>query len=223
MAQGGGNVTIPYITDGLIFFVDGKNRGRAAGKVTDLIGGMEFNIKNVTFDSDGGMVFNGSAYLDTAAGYTLPANGDFTVEICFRPQSTAAQYLFGTGDNDRQDRPMVVMLSTRMLTASSRSTSGGIAYSFAPVVNQAYIVSSNHSGGLINGQAATSTTPDYYTPGVTNRTTIGARHNAASTYRTYFTGTIYSVRVYSRRLTTAEMLFNQEIDNDRFNLGLSIS
>ena len=40
--------------------------------------------------------------------------------------------------------------------------------------------------------------------------------------RQNFGGKLFSVRVYSRILTQSEMLFNQSVDNTRFNLGLTL-
>ena len=37
-----------------------------------------------------------------------------------------------------------------------------------------------------------------------------------------FKGKIYSIRIYNRQLSAAEMVYNQKIDNKRFNLGLEI-
>ena len=51
-------------------------------------------------------------------------------------------------------------------------------------------------------------------------TTIGGRAGSASHY--YANAKIYSIRIYSKKLTEAEMLNNQKVDNARFNLGLNI-
>lgn len=216
MAQPGGDE--PYITDGLVFRIDGL-----AGAVKDLAGGMQFINRGVTFSADGGMVFNGSACLTTDADNILPENSDYTTEIVFKPGASGTQYMFGTGDNDRGDRPMVVLENIRIHLASSRSTTGRLCFEMTSVIGSPFIVSGNHTTGVINGnEVAISSYGDYWTTGVDNRTIVGARYLSAVNYRTYFTGTIYAIRIYNRRLTAAEMRQNQIVDNERFNLGLTI-
>jgi hypothetical protein len=38
----------------------------------------------------------------------------------------------------------------------------------------------------------------------------------------YFKGIIHSIRIHNRILSEEEILYNQRIDNKRFNLGLDI-
>ena len=212
-----------YISDGLVFRIDGKKRGTVADTITDLVGGMQFINHGVTF-ANNGIVFNGSACFSTKINNILPANSDYTVEIAFRPGATGTQYMFGSGDNDHADRPMVVLENSRIHLASSRSPSGKLSFEMTSVVGSPFIVSGNHTSGVINGVAKSiSTYGDYWTTGATDRTSIGARYTNAIAYRTFYTGTIYAIRIYNRRLTEAEMLYNQQIDNMRFNLGLTIN
>lgn len=52
---------------------------------------------------------------------------------------------------------------------------------------------------------------------------IGGSGRGASTYYDCLNGKIHSLRIYNRQLTEEEILYNQAIDNTRFNLGLTIN
>lgn len=49
---------------------------------------------------------------------------------------------------------------------------------------------------------------------------IGGRASGGSAYP--YVGTVHSIRLYNRKLTEEEMLFNHQVDNERFNLGLEL-
>ena len=57
--------------------------------------------------------------------------------------------------------------------------------------------------------------------GATNVIRIG-KGTSGGASSNYFTGNLYSIRVYNRKLTQEEMLKNQQVDNKRFNLLLSL-
>ena len=64
---------------------------------------------------------------------------------------------------------------------------------------------------------------DYWDPNNgTMRYRIGSSH-AGTSAKNPFNGHIYSIRFYNRKLTQAEQLHNQYVDNLRFNLGLNIT
>ena len=52
--------------------------------------------------------------------------------------------------------------------------------------------------------------------------TIGAQWHSTSGLTEYATGKIFSIRVYNKLLTKAEMIHNQHVDNVRFSLGLTL-
>lgn len=60
----------------------------------------------------------------------------------------------------------------------------------------------------INNNYLTGNYEGYYVGGANNRT---------------FNGNICAIRIYNRRLTDDEILYNQRVDNLRFNLGLDLN
>ena len=50
---------------------------------------------------------------------------------------------------------------------------------------------------------------------------IGCYSNSANIY-SVFKGNIYAIRIYRGHLTAAQMLANQKVDNERYNLGLTL-
>ena len=61
-----------------------------------------------------------------------------------------------------------------------------------------------------------------YMTGANSKIIVGGSGRGASDIYDVFNGQIYSIRIYNRQLTEAEVLNNQRIDNTRFNLGLAV-
>jgi hypothetical protein len=90
--------------------------------------------------------------------------------------------------------------------------------------NNPITLSINGDRGIINGILTGyihETETDYWNADTYNRYRIGSAINGGAA-KAPFDGHIYSIRFYNRKLTQAEQLHNQQIDNIRFNLGLTI-
>ena len=75
----------------------------------------------------------------------------------------------------------------------------------------------NVSRAIANGVGMTAYGNTYLSGRSGTYSYIGRRSNG-----NYFYGKIYSIRIYNRTLTEAEILANQNVDNLRFNLGLTL-
>lgn len=205
----GGDIPIwenPYIIDGLIFMVDGIEKGENEGTWTDLVGGITFTNNNVT-STEYGWSFNGtSSYF--LSDSILTGTADYTVEVCFKPNNTNTYCLFMCNRNAQNN--VLFYKSGNNITFSQYNNT----YPLVLNANQKYSISLNLDNGLLNGASVSKNSgTDYW--GGTNNFYIG-RRSAGS----YFNGEIYSIRIYNRKLSQEEQLFNFNIDNARFNLDL---
>lgn len=200
----------PYITDGLVLWMDGIKKGNVTGSWVDQIAGHVFKgVNNPEFGSNyiatGGV---GNSFLtntslppyssDNATIEIALSDHDNSTQLVFMPQSGAGGIAFGLYMNER----IIWASDTRrgMVIASDVKTA-----------------SVNKSNAMVNGIAATYAGSDVWAGGSSGTAYIGRRSTG-----TPYTGKIHAIRIYNRRLTPEEMLFNQRTDNKRFNLGLAI-
>lgn len=213
----GGDGVLPassYIQDGLIFQLDGWEKGDKVDQLTwtDLKGGVEVHALNPTdpyikFEKNyvENMDYNHAMQSNTDS--TLPPNSDYTVEICVIPKAYRG-VCFYSGNSTTNN--IVVYANLTGTTWQFLQHRGGWLYQVVP--NNPYTISANLNQGMANGVLLTEVgASDYWT--MTNSTGLTTRG---------MTEKLYAVRIYNRRLTQDEMLFNQRLDNQRFNLGLDI-
>ena len=216
-------VNLDYVTNGLIFHLDGINKGTGADWV-DLIGGIQLNTRTgyectSTLNS---WSFPGDNYYYLSstndAWSSIGGSDDFTIEVCYNNLNTSARtFLFGFGGSSNSKYPIFYHDGTYITWIQ-----GGYKYNASSMTGNAkYTVSLNNDSGLVNGQLIQKTSStDYWDEGHTDiRIGSASRGGAASAPAK---GDIYSIRIYNRRLSQSEQLQNQRVDNIRFNLGLSI-
>ncbi len=198
-----------YITDGLIFHLDGIDKGGTANAWTDLVSGMVLT-GTATF-SDNGVTFDGVNVLHSDT--ELPQDSAeplFTVEICCSDVSTK-----GIVFASRTHIPVTavcVNLSTGQFFNANAVNSIPSA-----VIPQTFTCSVNATSRLLNGMLVTGYgNMNAWSNGGTN---VGGRKWPNSNTNGII-GTVHSIRVYNRRLTEEEMLHNQVIDMKRFNLNI---
>lgn len=202
----------PYVTNGLIFWLDGINKDNDQQKWTDIIGGITFDLTGTAF-SQNGVVFNSSSYGEydgyIGTGYdsdTIEAvlDGSSLISRCILNQDVShispICLMHGTGSNggyrmDAQKQNMV----------------------FIPDFSKAISVNSEYA--VVDFNETSYGNLDYWAANRTGKTYIGTRHNGSQLI-SHYVGTIHCIRIYNRHLTVEEMIFNQRIDNNRFNLGL---
>ena len=208
-----------YIQNGLVFQLDGLEKGSNATQWTDRKGGIGFPYIAATSEVQTNSVhFTGSGYL-TGDGLITPsfAYDSMTIEV-------ACTYDTRTGMNH------VVLVcnvapnfafgwyNRTTLRCASGISGGKPAWSTSDMtVLKTYSITSDHSLANINVSltAGSSTSFSNYS-GVIE---LGGRsYNITSGY----VGDVYAIRIYNRQLTLAEMAFNQAIDNERFSLGITV-
>lgn len=214
MMLAGGSPTPPgpapgqYVQDGLILHLDGIDKGNTEGKWTSLVGGYEFTNYRAVFNENN-VEFNvaNSPYVENT-DFVVPLATVGTIEICYETSVTAAiQRLFWPITTNGAGRFAVgfYYTSSTLKLIWSYNLSKPM---YVPVPSKG-TVSVNNVAAVSNGSAMTQSGSDYWTgTNLTNK--IGHQ----------FTGKIYSIRIYNRQLTKAEMTANQAVDNSRFGLGL---
>jgi hypothetical protein len=211
-----------YVTNGLVLWLDGLNRGGVAGKWHDLIGTEVATLTGEYAElTDGVDFYSGNGYgVFTSSHKINYLNGsiEFAVEL------TAVET---TG------RPVCCIGGNYEIggTIASKSGSTGPVIRFyyqnvgvkawtlpnSEIGQLKFTASGNNARGIINGITA-----DAYEnfSGMTPYSMY--RLASRGDGNTKFKGIIHALRVYNRQLTADEMLNNQRLDNKRFNLGLTI-
>lgn len=206
-----------YINKGKIFHLDGIAKGETADAWTEIVNGYIFSKFGSVSELTNGWEFpgNNSSYFEHL-GNIMPNNNDATVEICFIPQNESAAVL--SSSNHYRNRIQLYKNNAVYTFLDGLNT-----ITFATTFGNKYTFSMNLNGGLFNGtQVNINSGSDYWsTRDSENRIRIGCRYNVQSNTNA-FKGTIYAIRAYNRRISFAEMLNNQQVDNLRFNLGLTI-
>ena len=197
----------PYITDGLVFWLDGINKGKSSAGWQDLIGKYVFPWISRTKQGENCVIFGSGA--EAMVNTNVPVFGtDSTIEGCCSGGSNSQwQIVFFQN---------IMMLARdsygTQLTFKTKGTGGR----FKVTVPTTFTASANDNVALVNGvKSTTKQNSDWQ---IFIGTSIGARSGGSYSYA----GNVHSIRIYNRLLTEEEMLFNQQVDNERFNLGLEL-
>lgn len=210
MQQAGGIVT-PYISDGLVFWLDGINKGQTAGAWTDLIGGEIFvTQRGNPIEQQNGWYFDGVSNLYAPnMGQLVGNNSAFTIEVCISASAAnkIAIYLC----------PCILAEWNNKISYRNIRGSVGANPTYSGSLTTYKTISLNSVNGIADFSILNTSSNETWGDATADPFAIGGRYSD-STYG--FIGTIHSVRIYNRYLTTDEMMYNQQIDNERFNLGL---
>lgn len=200
-----------YITDGLIFWLDGYDATNDSW--TDKIGSRTFALHNCSV-SNHGVVFNGSSsYGDCSTNNFAGA----TIEACIKRSNTSAWAVVFDQKSTTSEQNIVLSRSSGG-TIYTRATDANVSQCvYAGQSNEIISAWQDGTKALVNGAQATIGTGNLRKTTTSNRLMIGLRVGSSTAY---FNGTIYAIRVYNRKLTEAEMLHNQHIENSRFNLNI---
>lgn len=221
-----------YVSNGLVFYLDGKAKGNNEGKWTDLVGNVQWTNYGATSVTDGWHFANGAYMLDdgTMDFYT---HANCTVEVCIDSETSGSNYFIFAGAGGgvigcfvysykgtySVNSSWFIIKGIENQSASSR---GSLPYRSVIQGDGKFTMSlaGNNTSGYWNGVAKSSYNVAYTSNGTA---IIGKRISKTAGGDSFpFTGTIHSIRIYNRLLTNAEILSNQRIDNERFNLGLTI-
>ncbi len=211
-----------YITDGLAFHLDGIDIGNTEGSWVDLIGGLEFPFAAAGVHTNNYVYFDGTGKLQCAtASYLNVGYKVGTIEVCVEIEKSGTSIIFWPGRKNYMGA--VVNTSSRTATYGIANASDAIqSYTNLPIDSATRCISSNKDRVMVNLQNVQN--PESYKwdwNSSNERAMLGQRGTWAQAVH-IFKGKLYSVRVYNRLLSESEMLNNQEIDNERFNLGLTI-
>lgn len=191
---------IEYITNGLVFMLDGKMKGGDSNNWTDLVGGKKFPYQNCIVNTDR-ITFNGSGIMEIASTVSYPSSS-YSIEIVVNNNNYNSTCAACFGPNN-----VAAFLSNYFSHAAS-------GYDTLRYTTD-HIFSANDDIQMINGREVPAHSVNTWST-TSGYISLGGRHNGSS----LFTGDIYSIRVYNRKLSKSEMTQNQNVDNTRFSFGI---
>lgn len=209
----GGGIDLGYVADGLVLHLDGILKGHNSLKWRSLVGRTSFALNSSATAEQNAVSFDGSGGISP----DNPVPADFsssTIELCAQFLESQTYAHIYTSHNT----PTELSLMKKNNGFNFKLQTGNNSWDFTnanSIVTSPFSLSICVDGGLLNGvnesQAGNegwSAQSDYIAG------SPGFPYNAKIR--------IFSIRIYNRKLTKAEMLFNQQVDNARFNLGLNI-
>ena len=207
-----------YIQNGLVFQLDGLEKGSNTGYWTDRVTGTTFSLADtsVAESRTDGVYMKGVGVLTASDSITFPTSSEGTVEVC-------CDYFSGNG-------AVMIGPSNGSIAFGYRTTGHSIYIGRGTYVNawtitnystkQVWSLNVDNAVADITGSMTVANT--YGATVTMTKVKIGGRStDDGSKLGLLYTGLIHSIRVYDRKLSVAEMQFNQRIDNVRFNLGLT--
>jgi len=199
----------------------------STSSLIDIAGGKQIDIANVSFNSTGGIVFDGTNDYASISGPVLSANQSaYTIEAVFKTQATATQVIWeqNSAGVTQHQRACMILLSNGYggFNGQSNDYHSVIPYSLNTWYHWTIVVDKSDSSYPIklynNGALYSQGTP---TGGASNLN-VGT-HGSAIGYKLnsnaeYFSGEIPLVKVYNRALTSSEVSQNFNTYKKRFNL-----
>lgn len=213
-----------YITNGLVFFLDGKQLASST-KWKDIVGGKEFTLIDCTVGTNG-IVFNGTSSRGEYNGYITNNWENETIEVVFYGlESIKTKCLFSqpmVGGNAGIGLRFGDDGDVRLATGQVAQTHQWFRASIYKSANRISVAATQDiTGGVCchNGSNVTSNSSSSYAKNETGITCLGCRKTTnPSTFYSPYKGTIHAIRIYNRKLTLAEMQSNQATDLTYYNL-----
>lgn len=214
-----------YVRDGLIFFLDGLNRGGVSGEWKDVVGGKIFVLNGGYVEYDNMVLFGNSSY-GVYDGYVSDNHDGETGEFVLSGLSTSSigQGIFIQPLVEGQKVGYSVYHRDGNWWFEINNARHN-AYKVTTGANQNMTISTQGYTDALGVQNAV-TKPrngqtNYWGGNTTGKTYLAARVISGNPYQ-FYSGAVYAVRIYNRKLTRAEVLNNQRLDNFRYNLGLNL-
>lgn len=202
-----------YVTDGLVFWLDGINKGASNGTWVEKIHGTVFS-GNATPTNKG---FNFSDGQRMSGSWVNGTSNDFTVEVCYYTTLTGRCFVWGVGSTGART-PLYMDEGGKITTIQNLNV-----FTRPSSFSSNKTVSVNQDRGVYSGVDMTkSSSVDYWDTSPNTSTVYIGKGNGGVALHYPLTGIVYAIRVYNRRLTADEMLNNQRLDNTRFGLKLSL-
>lgn len=194
----------PYISDGLVFHLDGADATDTTW--VDRVNNVTFNMHNVTCDGKR-VYFNGTSSYGQSSTVVNYSYNSSTIEVViyktrrvgflFEPiNSTAIRYIQGSSH-----------VSFTWGAAGKRS---GVA---DQGVGKIITHSINMDRDICNSKLIPFVSNDTWAPRGSG-TLLGRRGDGSNPFQ----GNVYQIRIYNRKLSEAEILFNQEQDRKRYGI-----
>lgn len=207
-------IECPYITDGLIFWLDGIERGGVTGQWKDLIGGKIFTLYGVTEETDG-VTFAGTT--SSYGIYNGAVSSDWKIETIEATRATSE----GTNACIFCPAGASSPIGIGLIFASAKDNCciqiDGSTYSKFLTYSGWKRLSLNKDHGIRNGSVSVSKSgTDSWGKNTSGNTYLGVRYT--SSLAKPFSGKLNSIRIYNRWLTEDEMKANQAVDATRFNV-----
>ena len=202
-----------YVKDGKIFHLDGIDKGATDGTWVDLIGGKVFTSNSSTYIEavNNGFHFlsgGGRTYVSMSNSTELTGNANWTMECAC------------VADNAQNNASMFTSSSRgygMALNGTYRFANGNYAWTTSGIKNGSVVLALGENIGVENGTQLTTKKS-----AIGQMTTSWFRVGSCQNWSHNFYGVIHSIRIYNRVLTYDEIIHNQQVDNERFNLGLTI-
>lgn len=195
-----------YIQNGLVFQLDGINKGSNQGKWTDLVGGIEFTIPESEYLTKETNGFTWTGGVNMPPSSQIPQGGDYTVEIAMIRIGTGDKWgVFSSTVGNGEGTICIGRWRTyfQVLNRKRNMPNGNVP-------SDVFVtVSMSSEKACVNGiEKNLNSGTDYMT---TVATGVGKVYSSGC-----MLGTIYAIRIYNRQLTVAEMQENQTVDLARF-------
>lgn len=203
-----------YIKAGKVFHLDGADFD--GNTWIDRIGGITYTPEGTVTSQNGGVVLNGSSLLYSSQSADV-SNTIGTLEIVYKP-NTLSNYqtiLF------QRSGKFSYFLNTNK-TVSWRITSSKVATKITNATTSIYTHSLSNSYNYFNGVSMGNGATVKWQNTSQYPSVIGCYWYNSSYKQYYASGILYQIRIYNRILTEAEILHNQQVDNERYNIGLTI-
>ena len=195
---------VQYNTNGLVFLLDGKMKGGDASNWVDLAGGIRIPFKNCTVNSDH-ILFDKSGYMDTSFSGSFPSSS-YTIEVVVEAVDVDG-LVISTGNSG-----LLAGFTTNGFTYSPTGMKGCAT----ATTDRMYSVNGDRC--VINGREVYYKDMGSWSNVSDGVIRIGGYVSWSHEYD--FSGKIFSIRIYNRKLTKAEMQANQNVDNTRFGFGV---
>ena len=231
-----------YIQDGLIFQLDGINKGNNNGYWTDLIGGIQYPLQNVYQVNSNNVYFRNTPIISQEHP-TITNRIDissihhylYTIEFCIELDSNEKsdnQIIIGWQESQNQAVPGSLQFNFTNNTISTYTSRSGYSNSYTfsysdfpnTMTGSMVFTSDNDEHDKIlltinkNEYSGTRENKIQFTFAPAPGSGIGGRQSEQWPRALY--GKVYAIRVYDKVLTEEEILHNQQLDIERFNLNI---
>lgn len=199
-----------YIQSGLVFQLDGIERGSNPLVWTDKKHLIEFPYSNATSVGSDYVMFDGTGCI---VSNIIPAINAYqgTIEVCISDYTTSNCKIFCIGSY--HDLIQFIIYKNKIGFSNSNAYNSVVAISNFPT-KATYSI--NKDTLFVNSEKFTEFTIEQFNNTNQLEIIIGSRYPDGNSWN--FNGKIHSIRVYDRILTDDEILHNQDIDRQRFNI-----